>query len=71
MKSPRRFNGRKRIHDADEILAKIVAKRLVEHLEQSGFVVLKRPGEAVRRYGEDSRANDIGVRNTRVRAWLY
>jgi hypothetical protein len=38
-----RFDGRKRKHDAAEIIARIVAKRLVEHLERSGFVVMKRP----------------------------
>ena len=38
-----RFNGRKRVHSADEIMSAIVAKRLVEHLERSGFVVMKRP----------------------------
>lgn len=38
-----RFQGRKRIHNADEIMAEIVAKRLVEHLERAGFVVMKRP----------------------------
>ena len=37
-----RFQGRKRVHNADELLAKIVAKRLVEHLERAGFVVMKR-----------------------------
>ncbi len=37
-----RFQGRKRIHNADEIMAEIVAKRLVEHLERAGFVVMKR-----------------------------
>jgi hypothetical protein len=26
-----RFHGRKRVHNADEIMAEIVAKRLVEH----------------------------------------
>jgi hypothetical protein len=26
-------------------MSEIVAKRLVEHLEQSGFVVMKRPAE--------------------------
>jgi hypothetical protein len=40
-----RFQGRKRVHNADEIMAEIVAKRLVEHLERSGFVVMKRPPE--------------------------
>ncbi len=38
-----RYQGRKRTHNADEIMAEIVAKRLVEHLERSGFVVMKRP----------------------------
>ena len=38
-----RFDGRKRKHDASEFMARIVAKRLVEHLEQSGFVIMKRP----------------------------
>jgi hypothetical protein len=28
-----RFQGRKRVHNADEIMSAIVAKRLVEHLE--------------------------------------
>jgi hypothetical protein len=38
-----RFDGRKRKHDAAEIMARIVAERLVEHLERSGFVVMKTP----------------------------
>lgn len=38
-----RFQGRKRAHNADEIMSEIVAKRLVEHLERSGFVVMKKP----------------------------
>jgi hypothetical protein len=38
-----RFEGRKRVHNADELMSEIVAKRLVEHLERSGFVVMKRP----------------------------
>jgi hypothetical protein len=38
-----RYQGRKRVHNADEITSDIVAKRLVEHLERSGFVVMKRP----------------------------
>ena len=40
-----RFQGRKRVHNADEIMAEIVAKRLVEHLERSGFVIMKRPAD--------------------------
>ena len=38
-----RFQGRKRVHNADEIMAEIVAKRLVEDLERAGFVIMKRP----------------------------
>jgi hypothetical protein len=38
-----RFQGRKRVHDADEFMADIVAKRLVGHLGRSGFVVMKKP----------------------------
>lgn len=35
--------GRKRVHDAAEMMAAIVAKRLVEHLARRGFVVMKKP----------------------------
>ena len=37
-----RYQGRKRVHNADEIMSDIVAKRLVDHLERAGFVVMKR-----------------------------
>jgi hypothetical protein len=40
-----RFQGRKRVHNADEIIAEIVADRIVEHLERAGFVVMKKPPE--------------------------
>ena len=36
------FQGRKYVHNADELMSEIVAKRLVEHLERAGFVVMKR-----------------------------
>jgi len=38
-----RYSGRTRVRDAAEMMAGIVAKRLVEHLERSGFVVMKKP----------------------------
>ena len=41
-----RFNGRKRVHGADEIMAQITAGRLIEHLERSGYVVICKPGLA-------------------------
>jgi hypothetical protein len=40
-----RYQGRKRVHNADEIMAEIVAKRLVDHLQRAGFVVMKRPAD--------------------------
>ena len=42
------FDGRKRLHLADEVIAKIAARRQVEHLERAGFVVMKRPPTASR-----------------------
>jgi len=38
-----RYSGRKRVNDASEMMAFLVARRLVEHLARSGFVVMKRP----------------------------
>ena len=38
-----RYDGRKRVHHADSMMARIAADRLVRHLEQSGFVVMKWP----------------------------
>jgi hypothetical protein len=36
-----RYDGRKRVHRADEMMARITAERLVEHLTRSGFVLMK------------------------------
>ena len=38
-----RFNGRKRVHGADELMAQITAERLIERLERSGYVVMCKP----------------------------
>lgn len=38
-----RYGGRKRVHQGDGIMARIVAGRLIEHLARSGFVVMKKP----------------------------
>ena len=40
-----RYQGRKRVHNADEIMAEKVAKRLVDHLERASFVVLRRAAD--------------------------
>ena len=37
------FNGRKRVHHGDDFMARITAERLVQYLERSGFVVMKKP----------------------------
>lgn len=41
-----RYEGRKRVHHADDAMARITAERLVRHLERSGFVLMKRPMSA-------------------------
>jgi len=41
-----RFDGRRRVHDADELMAGLVATRLVAHLARCGFVLMKRAAVA-------------------------
>jgi hypothetical protein len=38
-----RYEGRKRVHHADDMMARITAERLVRHLRGSGFAVIKDP----------------------------
>jgi hypothetical protein len=38
-----RYQGRKRVNHADDAMARITAERLVQHLQASGFVLMKRP----------------------------
>jgi hypothetical protein len=38
-----RYDGRRRVHHADDAMACITAERLVAHLARSGFVIMKRP----------------------------
>jgi hypothetical protein len=37
------FSGKKRVHDSDKMTASIAAQRVVRHLEQCGFVLMRRP----------------------------
>lgn len=37
------YQGRKCVHHADEMSARIAADRLVQHLDASGFVVMRKP----------------------------
>jgi hypothetical protein len=41
-----RYQGRKRVNHADDMMARITAERLVHHLTASGFVLMKRPSAA-------------------------
>ena len=40
------YEGRKRVHEAADAMARITAERLVRHLQQSGFVIMKAPAAA-------------------------
>jgi hypothetical protein len=37
------FSGRKRVHDSDSMMASITAQRIVRHLENCGYVLMKKP----------------------------
>jgi len=41
-----RYEGRKRVSHADETMARITADRLVRHLAESGFVLMRVLGAA-------------------------
>jgi hypothetical protein len=41
-----RYEGRKRVSHADGMMARITAERLVRHLRESGFVLMKQPQAA-------------------------
>jgi hypothetical protein len=38
-----RFSGRKHVHDVDAFMSNIAADRIVRHLENPGYVVMKKP----------------------------
>jgi hypothetical protein len=43
LSSALRYDGRHRVRMADDAMAGITAERLVERLQRSGFVLMKRP----------------------------
>ena len=43
LSSALRYQERKRVHHADDAMTRITAERLVQHLEASGFVLMKGP----------------------------
>jgi hypothetical protein len=38
-----RFDGKRRLHYADDHMARIAAAHLLKHLKTSGYVVMKKP----------------------------
>jgi hypothetical protein len=38
-----RYDGRRRVRDAEELMARITAERLVRHLDRAGVVVMQKP----------------------------
>ncbi len=38
-----RFEGRKRIHQADELMAWIAAEKLADHIDRANLVVMQKP----------------------------
>jgi hypothetical protein len=42
-----RYAGKRRLHTADDAMARVTAERLVAHLERSGYVLMRRPAAAV------------------------
>jgi hypothetical protein len=53
-----RYDGRRRVHHADDAMARITADRLVAHLERSGFVLMKRPDAAAPTASHHSGGNE-------------
>ncbi len=41
-----RFLGRRRVHTADDIMARVTAERLAQLVNESGFVLMRRPAIA-------------------------
>ncbi len=41
-----RYEGRKRVHHADSVMARITAERLAEHMRRSGLKVVVEPPAA-------------------------
>jgi hypothetical protein len=38
-----RYDGNRRVHHADDVMARITAEYLIRHLVQAGFVVMRTP----------------------------
>ena len=36
-----RYDGKRRVHHADGVMARITAERLIRHLERAGFVLMR------------------------------
>ena len=38
-----RYAGRKRVHSADDVMARVTAEQLVQHLQRCGYVLMRKP----------------------------
>jgi hypothetical protein len=55
------FDGRRRFQPSGEMMARITAAHLVEHLERCGFVVMERSGrEDFAGIARGARSKDLG-----------
>jgi len=42
-----RYDGKRRVYHADDAMARITAERLIRHMEQAGFMLMRKaPGAA-------------------------
>lgn len=46
-----RFDGRKRLHNSEDIMARIAAEKLADHLQRSNFVVVHGPEQPGANWG--------------------
>ena len=56
-----RYEGRRRVHTADDVMARVTAERLAEHMARSGLVVMKRSpavAPSTSRHGHPAAAAD-------------
>jgi len=38
-----RYDGNRRVHHADDVMARITAEYLIRHLVQAGFILMREP----------------------------
>jgi hypothetical protein len=56
------FDGRKRFRRADDMMAVITARHLIEHLDRCGFVLMKRRDSGLGHTSDIGKAAQDGVK---------